>query len=309
MRDIGRSVNDHTVQTGDARERATLWRDPDLGGMELLRARFVTHAFARHAHEGFAIGVVERGGDRFRWRGAAHTATAGGLVLLNPAEPHDGQAATADGWAYRMFYPAADLLRRAASEIAGRPREVPFFPTPVAHDPALAGHLLRLHLFLEPDAAIGTLEREARFLDAMIRLIARHADDRPSPQTARPAHQAVARAKDFLDDAYPDDISLERLAQVAGLSRFHLLRVFGAEVGLPPHAYLTHVRVTRAKALLAAGHPPAAAAQAVGFADQSHLARHFKRAVGVPPAHYARGEVGRRQYGCSDRARRRTTND
>ena len=287
-------MNDHTVQTDDARERATLWRDPALGGMELLRARFVTHAFARHAHEGFAIGVVERGGDRFHWRGAAHTAPAGGLVLLNPAEPHDGQAATAGGWSYRMLYPAADLLRRAASEIAGRPRDVPFFSTPVAHDLTLARLLLRLHTLLERDAAIGTLEREARFLDAMVRLIARHADDRPPPQTARPAHQAVARAKDFLDDAFPDDISLDRLAQVAGLSRFHLLRVFRAEVGLPPHAYLTHVRVTRAKALLAAGHPPAAAAQAVGFADQSHLTRHFKRAVGVPPARYARGQVGRR---------------
>jgi AraC-like DNA-binding protein len=70
------------------------------------------------------------------------------------------------------------------------------------------------------------------------------------------------------------------------LSPFHLLRVFRAAVGLPPHAYQIQLRVARAKELLRAGMPIAAVAVEVGFVDQSHLTRHFKRLVGVPPGRY-----------------------
>jgi AraC-like DNA-binding protein len=74
---------------------------------------------------------------------------------------------------------------------------------------------------------------------------------------------------------------------VAGLSRFELVRRFGAQIGLTPHAYQTNLRVARARALLAAGIPPAAVAAECGFADQPHLTRTFRRAVGVTPGRYA----------------------
>ena len=80
---------------------------------------------------------------------------------------------------------------------------------------------------------------------------------------------------------------LAELAAVAGLSRFELARTFRAQVGLPPHAFQLDLRVRRARALLAGGEPPAAVAAACGFADQSHLHRVFKRAVGVTPGRYA----------------------
>ncbi|NEQ55828.1 MAG: helix-turn-helix transcriptional regulator, partial [Leptolyngbya sp. SIO3F4] len=57
----------------------------------------------------------------------------------------------------------------------------------------------------------------------------------------------------------------------------------------PPHAYLNHVRVHQAKRLLASGHSITDAALSTGFADQSHLHRHFKKMVGVTPGQYVRG--------------------
>jgi len=65
-----------------------------------------------------------------------------------------------------------------------------------------------------------------------------------------------------------------------------LLRVFRKELGIPPHAYLTQVRVLRAKKLLSVGIPIAQVAWETGFADRSHLNRHFKRLVGVAPGQY-----------------------
>ena len=87
-------------------------------------------------------------------------------------------------------------------------------------------------------------------------------------------------------------MTLPDLARCAGLSAFHLCRVFGATVGMPPHAYQTQVRVRRAKSLLRAGVPIAAAATAAGFYDQAHLTRHFKRIVGLTPGRYINTEGG-----------------
>ena len=67
-----------------------------------------------------------------------------------------------------------------------------------------------------------------------------------------------------------------------------MLRVFRASVGLPPHAFLTRVRILHAQALIRAGVSLTRVALDTGFSDQSHLIRHFKRALGVTPGAYAR---------------------
>jgi AraC-like DNA-binding protein len=268
------------------REQARFWRDRDTGGLELLRARYITHSFTRHTHDTFAIGVVEVGGDRFAYRGADHVAPAGSIVLINPGEPHTGQAATAEGWAYRMLYPAPDLLAAAAAELAGRPdqRQLPSFAAPVAYDPAVAQLLRDLHLALEQPAP--ALERQTRLLAALCALIARHADAPPASRPAASADHAVRLTRDFLEAHYAENVSLHDLARVAGLSPYHLVRVFRRATGLPPHAYLLQARVARAKALLARDWPPVRVAHATGFADQSHFTRGFARIVGVTPGRY-----------------------
>jgi AraC-like DNA-binding protein len=72
------------------------------------------------------------------------------------------------------------------------------------------------------------------------------------------------------------------------MDKFHLCRAFRAQVGLPPHAYLTRLRIMRAKELLAAGVRPSEIAPRVGLYDQSQLNRHFRRIVGTTPGAYAR---------------------
>jgi AraC-like DNA-binding protein len=81
---------------------------------------------------------------------------------------------------------------------------------------------------------------------------------------------------------------LHDLSRVAGLSRFGLVHAFTREVGLSPHAYQVHVRVERARVLLKQGCSPATVATTMGFADQSHFTRHFKRILQVTPSQYAK---------------------
>jgi AraC-like DNA-binding protein len=265
-------------------ETSKFWHAQDIGNVELLRATYITHAFSRHVHEGFAIGVIERGAETFYYRGGTHIAPAGTIVVINPGEVHTGEALDETGWTYRMLYPEAALLRQAASEASGRPRGIPFFPNPVIRDDYLAGLIRKLHFTLEKSDS--ALERQSHFLETFIQLVLRHADNRPVLPPMSGAHPGISQARAFLEAHYSQNVSLEQLSGIAGVSSFHLTRLFRESVGLPPHAYLNQVRIFHAKKLLTLGQPIAEVAFETGFADQSHLTRHFKRIVGVTPGQY-----------------------
>jgi AraC-like DNA-binding protein len=97
---------------------------------------------------------------------------------------------------------------------------------------------------------------------------------------------AAARVRECLH--YDLKIDLFGLARQTGLSRFQVLRAFKRRYGMPPHAYQLRARIGLAQRALKAGQTPADVAAQLGFVDQSHLCRHFKRLVGVTPARYAR---------------------
>lgn len=266
-------------------EQARLWRVQDLGDLEVLQASYTIHSFARHTHEEFMIGVIERGGCEFFDRGDTHIALADSIVLINPGEVHDGSATETARLAYRALYPTVDALQRIASEFAGGQQGVPYFTTAVVQDEQVRLLLRSLLALLEMPAS--ALEQESRFFLAFTQLIARYAEQRPLAQNVGKEHHAVRLIRDYLETQYAEQITLSQLASLVGLSRYHVLRVVHAELGLPPHAYLTQVRIRQAKKLLRLGMPISQAALEAGFVDQSHLTRHFKRHIGVTPGQYA----------------------
>ena len=115
----------------------------------------------------------------------------------------------------------------------------------------------------------------------------RYAQDLAIPNVPSSPRRAVLLARDYLRDRYIEDISLDELATVAGLSRFHFCRRFQSEVGVSVGAYQTQLRLAEAKKLLAQGMSIAECAIATGFYDQSHFGKHFRRHVGTTPAKYA----------------------
>ena len=96
-------------------------------------------------------------------------------------------------------------------------------------------------------------------------------------------HHLARQIKDHLDETYMNDVPADELASLFGIDRFRLSRIFADEVGFPPHAYRLLVRVERAKRLLLKGDAAVDVAAAVGFVDQSHLIRHFRRIEGLTP--------------------------
>ncbi|MFI9551657.1 AraC family transcriptional regulator [Nonomuraea endophytica] len=267
------------------KEQANFWRHPAVPEVNLLKARYVTHRFTRHTHAEYAIGLILDGVEEFQNRGATHRAGSGEIVLVNADSVHTGHAGTPDGWAYRMLYPSAEAMAEVAAEL-GLPYARPFFPEQVVSDPALAGLLGRTHLAAErgDDLTASTLMRTF-----FAQLMSRHSTPPHAPSNGPPAGgPEVEAALEVLRARMVDPPTLEELAAAVGARPFPLLRAFKAATGLPPHAYLTSLRVRQARSLLETGSPPALVAAEVGFTDQAHLNRHFKRIVGVPPAAYQR---------------------
>lgn len=266
------------------REHVKFWHDTTLSNLELLHATYVTHTFAPHTHEGYVIGVIEHGAEQFAYRRSRHVAPAGSIVFINPGEMHTGSSAAEPGWTYRTLYPPVELLQRAVSDLADRPHDIPFFAEPVVLDPQMAAEVSLAHRAIEEQ--VSALERESRLLWTLGRLIVRYADGHPRPRPLTKEHIGIQRVRSFLDEHYDENISLDQLAAIAHLSPFHLLRSFREQVNLPPHAYQIQVRIMRARHMLHMGMSCVDTALAVGFADQSHFTKHFKRIVGVPPGLY-----------------------
>lgn len=167
-----------------------------------------------------------------------------------------------------------------------RPRVQPLVDAIHPGDPR-AQPLLALHRHLfheEPPQALEEATCDA--LHALIDFVCSPRGGEPG----RPAKYgaAVARARALLDERFTETVGLEALAAHARLDKFRLCRAFREQVGLPPHAYVMHRRITLAQTLLSRGVPQAEVAARAGFYDQSLLHRHFKRILRLTPGAYVR---------------------
>jgi AraC-like DNA-binding protein len=254
--------------------------DAPQTSLQRLAARFGGHAFDLHRHETYAVGLTLWGAQSFHYRGSLQTSRGGQVMVIHPDEAHDGHASAGDGFAYRMLY--VDPASVSAALDGARP---PFVPEVVADDAVLADLLSEAFADfprpLEPLAADALVERLAS------RLAAR-SDDRPPAQRRTVAQRAVSRAREYLAAEAHRTVASEELEAVSGLDRFALARHFRAATGTSPHRYQVGRRLARAQRLIAGGAALSDVAAATGFADQSHLTRHFAARFGLTPGRFAK---------------------
>jgi AraC-like DNA-binding protein len=267
-----------------------LWGDAALPGVLLMRADFTSQEFSPHVHDEMVIAVTEAGGAEFDSRGVNDIAEAGTTLVFNPGEPHAGRMGRSARWRYRAFYLDGGALERLADDLEVPRSALPGFCTNKLADRDLSAALRGLHRATEgADAKGGSLlGRQSGLIAAMAELYRRHGSPRPPGSVPGVERACIARAVDYLRAHFAEAIVLDDLAALAGMSAFHFLRSFKKQVGLPPHAFLTQLRLQQARKLLAQGLGQAETAAAVGFYDQPALSRHFKKIYGVTPGQYAR---------------------
>jgi AraC-like DNA-binding protein len=282
------------------------WRPVVAGVDEVFHARFVDYAYPPHVHDAWTVFIVDDGWIRYDLETRHRGAGGERVTILPPQVVHDGRAATGGGFRKRVLYVSADVL---PEHLVG-----PAVDRPDIHDPALLRAVHALHRALdEPDDA---LEAEARLALVGDRLRAHLGDPPPEigggrrrslggPPTEvaggsqRPLGHLPARVlaphpgrlagdlRDLLDERLFERTTLAEAGRELGASPSHLVRSFTGTFGIAPHQYVTARRIDAARRRLLGGEPIALVAAGVGFYDQAHFTRQFKRHVGTPPGRYA----------------------
>lgn len=273
-----------------AGERVEYFRPASLPGAELLAVHDSSGAW--HVfHERYALCICHRAAARVRYRGREDPLTDGSVAVWEPGETHCTTcvAKPAD---FRVLDVEPSLLAEAAHAL-GRDATPHFAAAPRARDPNLFRLLNDLCCSIETGAP--PLEQQERFTTTVAAVL-RRTGDTAAASADSGCSASIARAKDYLREHYSEPVTLAELADASGMSRFHLVHAFTRQVGLAPHAYLIHVRVGRAGGLLRRGVPATEVAACMGFADQSHFARHFKQVMHVTPGAYARCGAAARTF-------------
>lgn len=256
-------------------------------GIETLRAHFEGHAYDPHWHDSYLVGMTEQGVQQFICRRQHYSSTRGKVFLLEPGEIHDGSAPAQASFTYRSLYIDPQWLTRELELVYYETVPCGYelhFDTLLTTDVPLAQAILNAFAVLQQADELRIVRQSA--LDGLLDNLTRHVRWRSRRESNLRLPAMALRVRDYLHAHMTEDIGLDDLARIAETDRYRMTRVFKAAFGLPPHTYLIQLRLARARRLLALGRSPSQTAADLGFADQSHLGRWFRRAYRLTPAYY-----------------------
>jgi len=249
------------------------WRPPVPGIREVLHAS-LAHPYPPHTHDTWTLFIVDEGAVRYdldrRTGGEGRTMVS----ILPPHVVHDGRPATADGYRKRVVYLETDLL---GEHLIGPAVDRPQFP-----DPAMRDEVARLHdaLACTDDA----LDAETRLHVIVDRIRRSFGDTAPGESATNEAAEAL---RAYLDTHLFEPVTLTAAASELAASPTQVARAFTETFGITPHAYVIGRRLDAARTRILDGQPLADVASEVGFYDQAHLTRRFKRFLSVTPGQFA----------------------
>jgi len=266
---------------GEPLDTVRAWKPPVPGVREVLHARHFEHAYPIHTHDVWTVLLVDQGAIRYDLDQRNHGAESSMVSILPPHVVHDGRPATADGYRKRVIYVESAVI---GEDLIGSAVDRPALP-----DPGLRAAVSAL------DGALGciddSLEAETRLHVVAERI--REALGAPPSTASRgdplAGDLAVEAFRAYLDEHLFEPVTIAAAAETVGVGPTHLARGFKATFGIAPHAYVITRRLEAARDRILAGQPLADVASEVGFFDQAHLTRRFKRFLGVTPGRFPSG--------------------
>ena len=256
------------------------WRPPVPGIREVLHAS-LKHPYPRHTHDTWTLFIVDDGAIRYDLERREGGEGRRMVSILPPYVVHDGRPATADGYRKRVLYLETDLLGEG---LIGAAVDRPQFP-----DPSLRDEVAALHDALR--CANDALDAETRLHFLVERMRTSFGEPTPAEEPVRDAAEAL---RAYLDTHLFEPVTLTDAARELETSPTQVARAFAADFGITPHAYIVGRRLDAARTRILDGQPLADVATEVGFYDQAHLTRRFKRFLSVTPGRYAAGRPGDR---------------
>jgi AraC-like DNA-binding protein len=247
---------------------------PAAEGIERLEAHLHGQAYSPHRHDTYAVGTTLHGHQTFRFRGEQWHCMPGQCHILHPDETHDGGAANDAGFCYRIIYLDPALVQAA---LGGRP--LPFVAHPVVDRSGLADECTAdvwdIDIELDDVARTDIVVAVAQML-----LVAA---SKGTTNSTPLALERLLRVRDAIVASPMERHTTDALEHLCGLDRWTLARQFRAAFGTSPSRFRTMRQLDHVRRLLKGGTSLAEASIDAGFADQSHMSRHFKKAYGLTP--------------------------
>ncbi|WDP91464.1 MAG: helix-turn-helix transcriptional regulator [Desulfobacter sp.] len=238
--------------------------------------------FRPHIHDRYVVWINTGGGEHYTAKGSTDILGKGNISVFEPGLVHSNHPASGSRRCLRSFYLDPEFFHELGRKAGASPR-ANYFTRYTFKDPESWSKLARLHGRMLTGPADLSLDTD--ILDIFSELLARHAGQNRGAETDG-CDKRVQMAIDYFH-AHPDtDIRLQELAELAGCTEFHLIRLFRQHTGLSPHALLVQIRLEHARHRIEKGDSIAMAAFSSGFSDQSHLTRRFKLRYGLTPKKY-----------------------
>ena len=256
--------------------RVRAWQPRVPGVAEVFHARITDYAYPLHCHDTWTVLIVDDGAIEYDLDRGHHGAVRETVTLLPPGVAHNGHPAASGTFRKRNLYLDAGFLPAA---LVGRAVD-----GPALRDPELRAAVSTLHARLTRPEPLDVEARLAVIAERFAQRLRERAEPPPGP-----CHEVARRLRAHLDERITEPVTLGSAATLLDRSVPHLVRSFRHRYRITPYAYVVGARVERARGLLLQGMRPAEVATAVGFYDQAHLTRHFKRHVSVTPGRYAAG--------------------
>ena len=255
--------------------RIRAWNPGIAGIREVFHARFGVHAYPKHTHDVWTLFIVDDGEIRYDLDGRTGRAEPSMLSILPPHVAHDGRAADARGFAKRVLYLETSVLDEA---LIG-----PAVDQPVLRARGLRSRVAALHDALACADTVLEAETRLAFITERIRAALGAGSE---GAIVRPTDDLAEALRAYLDRRLFEPFTIADAAADLGASPTQLARSFSATFGIPPHAYVLGRRLEAARDRILDGEPLAKVAADVGFYDQAHLSRHFRRFIATPPGRF-----------------------
>ncbi|MGH8945488.1 MAG: AraC family transcriptional regulator [Acidimicrobiia bacterium] len=256
-------------------ERVRAWKPSVPGIREVFHARFVDHAYPRHTHDTWTLFIVDQGMIRYELARRDHGALPPMVTVLPPGVVHDGRPVSGDGFRKRVLYLETSLL---GEHLTGRAVD-----RPVIRDLTLRRRVSAVHRLLASTDDAFQAEIRLSFIAERIRF---HFGQRSEDGPWMAADDLAEAFRAYIDGHLFEPVTLAAAGHLLGANPTHLARCFTRAFGIAPHTYLLGRRIDAARQRLLEGQPPADVAVSVGFYDQAHFTRHFKRHTGTAPGRF-----------------------
>lgn len=234
--------------------------------------------FTKHFHDTYTIGLTHDGLFKSINQDQATISYKYSTRVINPGEVHYGDS---NSWKYTNFYPTLELVSEIYEQIFFE-KKIPIFSKHIIEDINLYNLLFRF--FYSAYKNEDKMLIETNLISALSYLIKNYTSETKNYEPLFNDKSIIKDSIEFIKDSLETNISLDLLATNSSLSKYHYLRVFKNHIGLTPHQYILTQRVQRGKELVLKGVPLNEIATEVGFSDQSHFIRSFKRIYGYLPS-------------------------